>query len=87
MADKSLKARLVNKHDTEANWLKATNFIPLQGEIVVYDIDNNYNYERIKIGDGSNLINDLPFINNIITNEQIDAICGTVIYNAKEVEL
>ena len=52
MAEKNLKARIVHKHDTEENWLKATNFTPMQGEIIVYDIDVNCTYERFKIGDG-----------------------------------
>jgi hypothetical protein len=30
--------------------------------LIVYDIDENYNYERFKIGDGSSNVNDLPFI-------------------------
>jgi hypothetical protein len=49
------------KHDIEDNWLKAINFIPMQGEIIVYDIDSNYTYERFKIGDGIKKINELPF--------------------------
>lgn len=61
MAEKSLNARIVHKHDTEANWNKATNFIPKQGEIIVYDIDDNHSYERFKIGDGATNVNSLPF--------------------------
>lgn len=61
MAEKNLKARIVHKHDTEVNWLKATTFIPKQGEIIVYDIDDNYSYERFKIGDGVQNVNALPF--------------------------
>ena len=59
---KTMKARVQHKHDTEANWLKATNFTPLVSEIVVYDPDENYDYSRIKIGDGKTNINNLPFI-------------------------
>ena len=62
MSEKNLKARIVHKHDTEANWLKATNFIPKQGEIIIYDIDDNYNYERVKVGDGKTVVSALPFI-------------------------
>ena len=62
MAEKNFNnVRIVNKHDTEANWLKATGFTPKQGELIVYDIDDNYDYERIKIGDGVQNVNDLPF--------------------------
>lgn len=59
--EKEMKARIVHKHDIEANWNKAVNFIPMQGEIIVYDIDENYNYERIKIGDGQTVVANLPF--------------------------
>lgn len=33
----SLKSRIINKHDLEANWLKAANFIPKRGETIYYD--------------------------------------------------
>ena len=62
MSEKILNSRMVQKHDIEANWLKATNFTPLQGELIVYDVDENYNYERIKMGDGVTNVNELPFI-------------------------
>ena len=61
MSGKTFNVRLVNKHDVEANWLKAVNFVPKQGEIIVYDVDENYTYERFKIGDGTTLVSDLPF--------------------------
>ena len=60
--EKTMKARVQHKHDLESNWLKATNFTPLVGEIIVYDPDENYDYPRIKIGDGETNINSLPFI-------------------------
>lgn len=61
MASREIKTRVINKHDTEANWLKATTFIPKQGEIIVYDIDTTHTYERFKIGDGKTFVNSLPF--------------------------
>lgn len=64
MTEKRLNTRLVNKHDIQSNWEKAANFIPLQGEIIVYDIDDKYSYERIKIGDGVTNVNYLPFIDD-----------------------
>lgn len=60
--EKQIKARFQQKHDIEANWNKALNFIPKIGEIIVYDIDDNYNYSRFKIGDGVRTINDLEFL-------------------------
>ena len=64
VAEKNLKARIVHKHDTETNWLLATGFTPKQGEIIVYDIDDTYSYERFKIGDGIRNVNELPFATN-----------------------
>ena len=63
MAEKSFNTRIVHKHDIEANWQLAVNFIPKQGELIVYDIDENYSYQRLKIGDGTSNVNDLPFMN------------------------
>lgn len=57
-------SRVISKHDTETNWNKATNFIPLKGEIIVYDRDNTHNYERFKIGDGETVVGNLPFTVN-----------------------
>ena len=61
MAEKIMKTRIIHKHDTEENWNKATNFIPKQGEIIVYDVDATHVYERFKIGDGVTNVNSLPF--------------------------
>ena len=87
MAQKTKKVRHVQKHDVEANWLKATNFIPLVGEIVIYDPDDNYDYPRIKIGDGVKTINALPFTLNVISINEINEICGMEIESASEVQL
>ena len=62
MSNKILKTRIIQKHDTEANWKLVTNFTPLNGEIIIYDEDENYNYKKIKIGNGTDNVNDLDFI-------------------------
>ena len=67
MAEKTIKGRIVQKHDIEANWSRANNFIPMKGEMIIYDIDENYSYERVKIGDGVTVVSALPFITNIYT--------------------
>lgn len=70
---KIIKSRIAQKHDTELNWNKATNFIPKQGEIIVYDIDSTYTYERVKIGDGKTVAKDLPFVtDNYYTKSETD---------------
>lgn len=58
---KIINGRFVQKHDIEANWLKATGFIPLDGEIIVYEADETCAYPRFKVGDGATNVNDLPF--------------------------
>lgn len=60
--EKEFNGRIIQKHDIEANWEKAVNFSPMKGEVIIYDIDENYNYERLKIGDGETNVNDLPFV-------------------------
>ena len=61
MIEKNISSRIQHKHDIEANWAKALNFIPKAGEIIIYDIDENNSIPRIKIGDGERTINNLPF--------------------------
>jgi len=78
MAEKILNARIVHKHDIEANWQLAINFTPMKGELIVYDVDENYSYERIKIGDGVTNVNDIPFCHDAITTDEIDEICKEV---------
>lgn len=63
--EKTLKTRVVLKHDTEANWNKATTFIPKKGEVIIYDPDNAHTYSRQKIGDGVKTVVALPFFENI----------------------
>lgn len=53
--------RLVQKHDTEANWNKAVNFKPKAGELIVYDVDDTHLAPRLKVGDGKTVVFDLPF--------------------------
>ena len=59
-----INTKIINKHDTEANWNSRPSFIPDKSEIIVYDKDDNYNYPRVKIGDGVTTVVALPFIVN-----------------------
>ena len=58
-------------HNLEINWEQQTDFIPLQGELIVYDIDNTHSYERFKIGDGVSNVNTLPFVVTPIADNEI----------------
>lgn len=57
----SVKTRIKQKNDSTANWntANAEGFKPLQGEIIVYNDVN-----RIKIGDGSNTVSNVPFLDD-----------------------
>ena len=79
MAEKTLNTRMQQKHDTQDNWEKALNFIPMAGEIIVYDADANHSTPRIRIGDGTTKINELPFTVSAIADSEIDSICGQII--------
>lgn len=57
----SLNIRVIHTHDVESNWKNKSEFVPKSGELIVYDKDNVYSYERFKIGDGSTKLSDLPF--------------------------
>lgn len=57
MANKTLKTRIINKHDTQTNWAKAVNFIPKAGEVIVYT-----DLHKVKVGDGTTKVSALPFI-------------------------
>lgn len=37
--EKHVKTRVIHKHDFEKNWEKAENFVPKQGELIIYDIE------------------------------------------------
>lgn len=73
MAEKTLNSRIIHKHDTAEHWELAVNFIPKQGEIIVYDIDATHDYERFKIGDGKTLVSALPFADDAV-KESIEAL-------------
>ena len=47
------------KKDTSENWNKAKNFIPKDNEVIIYT-----DLEKKKIGNGKDLLNELPFINS-----------------------
>lgn len=60
MAKKTFNTRIQTLHDTKSNW-DTHDFSPLEGEIVVYQSDNEHISPRLKIGDGNTLLSNLPF--------------------------
>ena len=69
LSTKTLNTRVIQKHDTAENWAKAVSFIPKKGEIIIYDADSNNPQPRIKIGNGTTTVVNLPFCNKQITDE------------------
>ena len=64
MAENTIKTRIQLKNDTEAHWNLATNFIPREGEIIVYSADGSHPFSRFKVGDGKTNVVNLPFVDS-----------------------
>lgn len=69
--EKVIKTRIQLKNDTETNWNKAINFIPKQGEIIIYSADNSHPFSRLKVGDGNTTVTTLPFIDAGTINGEV----------------
>lgn len=85
MASKVIKTRVKNKHDVESNWNKAVNFVPLDGEQILYDPDDDHTETRIKFGDGVTNVINLPFFDDDITVDEINALWNSDVQSAEEV--
>ena len=59
---KEVKGRVMFKGDIEENWNKAVGFIPVDKEIIIYKPDSKYSKPRMKIGNGIDLLANLPFV-------------------------
>ena len=53
---RQINARIITRHDKEANWNKVVNFVPKLGEIIIYESELEHTTPRIKIGDGVNTV-------------------------------
>ena len=77
----TVNTRLKIKHDTTENWNNATGFIPLPGELIVYDdyetktyqveeygemVTKTVNIPNVKVGTGNAYVQDLMFIGDDI---------------------
>ena len=84
MSQQQINARMQQKHGTEAEWL-AHNFVPKSGEIIVYDRDTSYSYERMKIGDGIQSVISLPFVDQPI-QELVEKLSKSIDIQRKRVD-
>lgn len=58
--NKKIKGKIIFKHETEEHWL-LSDYVPEDGEMVLYDEDATHEYKRTKYGDGIRKVRDLPF--------------------------
>ena len=83
MSKATVHARIQLKNDTEANWERAINFVPLQGELIIYNCDEAHPFFRIKIGDGVRTVTELPFIDSNSISGKIIAADTTANWRAR----
>lgn len=69
--EKVIKTRIMMKNDTQANWDRQINFIPKQGEIIIYSADESHPFSRLKVGDGNTTVTTLPFIDAGTINGEV----------------
>lgn len=77
----TVNTRIKIKHDTTENWNNAIGFIPLPGELIVYDdyetktyqveeygetVTKTVNIPNVKVGTGNAYVQDLAFIGDDI---------------------
>lgn len=88
MANKILKTKIINKHDTSINWSLHPELIPSAGELIAYT-----DLHKIKVGDGTTTLVSLPFIdlqdlsNYITESELTSTISETVSTLSKNISL
>ena len=74
MSNKQFNARMQQKIDTYDNWSKATNFIPLKGELIIYTTDENGNEKigfKVGTGEPDKNVHQLDFISFFDLNQGI----------------
>ena len=80
-----IATRIKLKRDSTQNWNAAQGFVPLQGEVIIYDDYSSRQEEKdgeiitrnipnIKIGDGKAYVQDLPFVNEELRGELLEHI-------------
>lgn len=81
----TVQTRIQLKRDTKANWNTAAGFIPLRGEVIIYEDFAQYEVEEygetvvrnipnIKIGDGTTPVQDLPFVDKDLRDRLMEHI-------------
>ena len=84
MNNKSINARMQQKIDTYENWSKATNFIPLKGELIIYTTDENGNEKigfKVGTGEPDKNVHQLDFISLGEAAAAVDEIASNLANN------
>ena len=81
----NMKARVSQLCKTEAEWTNLPDFVPLKGETIIFSPDKQYNYARLKVGDGSTKLKDLPFFIDSAINDSINNHLNNIIVDAGRV--
>ena len=79
------QTRVMSKHDTTEHWNNAVGFVPLPGEIIIYDDYKTVTYEDhgetktkripgIKIGSGNAYVQDLGFVDDELRDRLMEHI-------------
>ena len=83
------QARIKSKHDTTENWNNAHGFVPMDGEIIIYDdyqtktwtveeygetVTKTVNIPAVKIGTGNAYVQDLAFVSDDIRDKLLEHI-------------
>lgn len=74
--DKDFLMKQKIKREKEEDWAKAKNFIPKLKEVIIYDCNEG---PKIKIGNGKDNVNDLPFIDSTSFIVQGDGECCSIV--------
>lgn len=75
---KTINGRVKFKRNTTAFWNEQRGFVPLDGEAIIYTDHRNIGTEQepvwvpgLKIGDGDAYVQDLPFIDDALSQQLI----------------
>lgn len=97
-----LDVRIRSKHDTTENWNNARGFIPMQGEIIIYDdyatktytveeygetVTKTVNIPNIKIGTGNAYVQDLAFVEDDLRDMLLEHIRNQDIHTTLQEKL
>lgn len=87
--------RIMLKRDTTAHWNNARGFVPMAGEVIIYDdyqiktwqveeygeiVTKTENIPGIKIGDGNAYVQDLPFVDEDLRDKLMTHINNSEIH-------